>query len=336
MNRRFRQGARKAIDVDARLREAIETGHTIVTANARQARFVRLDLAHAQAGRGAGAWSPPPILAWHAWLARLHEELRDGGRLGARCPTTPAGVARVGSSSRRTRQHTFHCRCQPGQARAAGVSRLPAPIWRMTSSQREVQAFALAARIRSGVARRAGSTGPPARRAAKSAISTAVSKRRALSCSSATSAHAAAACAHPHTLGARHASHLLAGAAETRPGVAPRVCESGTGARDGRALVAATARRRGAEAHRDRRPAARGAQGPRATHPGRSARAGRDAARAGRAGAALSPGRGAGARRPCDRARGARRAGAARGAHRARGSPRAPFAVHRRCFCVRA
>jgi hypothetical protein len=76
--------------VDERLRNALDAGHTIITASARLARLVRLELAQTQAERGSGVWTPPTILAWHDWLSRLHEELRWTSSGSARALLNPA------------------------------------------------------------------------------------------------------------------------------------------------------------------------------------------------------------------------------------------------------
>jgi probable DNA repair protein len=81
--------------VDARLRNALAAGHTIVTGNVRLARSVRLELADEQAARGAGVWTPPTIVAWRDWLSRLHEEVRWTSSGSARALLNAAQEQRV-------------------------------------------------------------------------------------------------------------------------------------------------------------------------------------------------------------------------------------------------
>jgi probable DNA repair protein len=81
--------------MDPRLLTALDAGHAIVTASARLARFVRLEVAQAQAARGVSAWTPPSILHFDAWLAREHEVVRWSASGSARVLLNPAQEQRV-------------------------------------------------------------------------------------------------------------------------------------------------------------------------------------------------------------------------------------------------
>ncbi len=52
----------------------LESGATVVTANAHAARALRYAWAHHQLARGRAAWETPRILGWDAWLEELWEE----------------------------------------------------------------------------------------------------------------------------------------------------------------------------------------------------------------------------------------------------------------------
>ena len=209
---------------------------------ARRASFASIWRTHRLAAARARGRLLQSRLAWVARTSARGAAL-DGERLGrTRCSTTRRSSACGSSSSRRTRAaHCSHRRHGLTGTRRVGARAGLAPSRSGTQSVRERGSAGVRAgctRIRSGVVRRAGSTRPASRTRCESRSPQRSSQRRALSCSSASISSTPQQRASS-TLGARHASHLLAGAAETCPGVAPRVCESGTGARDGRALVEA-------------------------------------------------------------------------------------------------
>src|SRR6185437_16147101 len=65
----------------AEIAQALERGATVVTGNQRAARTLRIAFDRRNRALGLKLWSPPAVMAWDAWAAKLWRGLLVEGRV---------------------------------------------------------------------------------------------------------------------------------------------------------------------------------------------------------------------------------------------------------------